>query len=64
MNAIASGQIRPIDPRLIFVLLQGPMLSTVIIRDLLQVPALEGLTNDAVVDAVLETTLAGLRTDG
>ncbi|MEW8979887.1 MAG: TetR/AcrR family transcriptional regulator [Symbiobacterium sp.] len=64
MNAIASGQIRPIDPRLIFVLLQGPMLSTVIIRDLLQVPALEGLTNDAVVDAVLETTLAGLRSDG
>ncbi|WP_273379352.1 TetR/AcrR family transcriptional regulator [Symbiobacterium thermophilum] len=64
MNAIASGRIRPVDPRLIFVLLQGPMMSTVIVRDLLQVPVLQGLTDDAVVDAVLETTLAGLRTDG
>ena len=64
MHAIASGRFRPVDPRLVFVLLQGPMLSTVIVRDLLQVPALEGVTNDAVVDAVLETTLAGLRSDG
>lgn len=64
MSAMASGRIRPVDPRLIFVLLQGPMMSTVIVRDLLQVPVLQGLTNEAVVDGILEATLAGLRTDG
>lgn len=64
MAAVASGRIRPMDPRLIFMLLQGPIMSAVIIRDLLQIPALQGVTNEAVVDAILDTTLPGLLTDG
>lgn len=64
VTAIGSGRIRPIDPRLIFVLLQGPLMSTIIVRDLLQIPILQGLSDDAVVEAVLDTTLTGLLTDG
>ncbi|WP_374711661.1 TetR/AcrR family transcriptional regulator [Symbiobacterium terraclitae] len=60
MNAIAAGQIRPVDPRLAFMLLQGPIMSAVVLRDLLQIPFMQGIENDAVVDALLEITLPGL----
>ncbi|MBP2018683.1 AcrR family transcriptional regulator [Symbiobacterium terraclitae] len=60
MHAIAAGQIRPVDPRLAFMLLQGPIMSAVVLRDLLQIPFMQGIENDAVVDALLEITLPGL----
>lgn len=63
-GAIADGRIRPVDPRLVFVLLQGPLMLSIVLRDLLQVPALQELTDEALMDAVLEVTLPGLLTDG
>lgn len=61
--AARAGRIRPMDPRLVLLLLQGPILLTIIARDLLQVPGLQELSDEAIVQAVLDTTLAGLLTD-
>lgn len=64
VTAIGSGRMRPVDPRLIFLLLQGPLMAGVITRDLLQIPILQGLPNEALVEAILDTTLNGLLTEG
>lgn len=64
VTSIGSGRMRPADPRLIFLLLQGPLMAGVITRDLLQIPVLQDLPNDALVEAVLDTTLNGLLIDG
>ena len=62
-SAAQDGHIRAMDPRLVFLLLHGPVLSTIIARDFLQVPALQGVSDEAVAHAVMETTFAGLLAD-
>jgi AcrR family transcriptional regulator len=55
-----AGKLRLMDPRLMLLLLQGPLMATVILRDLLQVGALQDLPNDAIIQAILALLLPTL----
>jgi hypothetical protein len=55
-----AGKLRPMDPRLMLLLLQGPLMATVIFRDLLQVGALQDLRNDAIIQAIHSLLLPNL----
>ncbi len=57
---MAAGRIRTMDPRLLFMTLQGPVVATVILRDLLRLPLLQDVTDDALVAHLTRTTLPGL----
>lgn len=63
-HQMAHGNIRPMDPRLVFLILQGPIMATVLIRDLLRSPFLQEITNESLVESLIQTTLAALLTDG
>jgi hypothetical protein len=63
MHEMEAGRIRPADPRLFVLALQGPLLATVIVRDLFKLPMFQDLSNDALVETLLTTTLKGFLTE-
>lgn len=59
---LPQGNIRPMDPRLFFLALQGRLMMTVIARDLMRFPNLQEITNEALVESLVQTTLARMLT--
>lgn len=58
-HQMEQGIIKRMDPRLFFLALMGPLMATVITRDLLQLPMIQGVSNEEMVRTVIETTLEG-----
>ena len=54
------GRLRPMDPRVLMVQLIGPVLITMLLRDLLRIPLGEGLTNEVLTQGLLDGVLKGL----
>lgn len=54
------GRLRPMDPRVLMVQLIGPVLITMLLRDLLRIPLGEGLTNEVLIQGLLDGVLKGL----
>lgn len=59
----AAGRIRPVDPRVMVMLLVGPVLMTVIARDLLRVPFMQSLADDDLVNGIVDIVCTGLLAD-
>lgn len=59
-HQIDQGALRRMDPRVMAMMLNGPVMATVIMRDFLQVPLVEGLTNDALAAQLAEAVLNGV----
>lgn len=57
-----TGRLKPMDPRVFFLALQGPLMAAVILRDILKIPMLHDLSNEMIVQGVVQTTLPGLLT--
>ncbi|MFZ5824390.1 MAG: TetR/AcrR family transcriptional regulator [Bacillota bacterium] len=60
IHHMQQGRIKPMDPRLFFLLLQGPLMAVVVTRDLLGLSLLQDITNEMLLDGLLGTTLRGL----
>lgn len=54
------GRLRPMDPRLVAIQLVGPVLMTMLVRDLLHISLGEGLTNEVLIHGLTEGVLKGL----
>lgn len=54
------GRLRRLDPRALLVIVVGPVIATVMSRDILKIPLLTGLTNDILAESLTATLLHGL----
>jgi AcrR family transcriptional regulator len=59
-HQVELGNLKEIDPRVLVLLLQGPVLATVILRDLLGLEPLRGMANDDVLQGLLSHLLPHL----
>lgn len=57
---VERGTIRPIDPRTLFLMMGGPIISGTIMRDLVKLPVMEGLDTQALADRIKEVVLPAL----
>jgi AcrR family transcriptional regulator len=57
------GTIRRMDPRAIFLMIQGPVLAAIVTRDLLKLPMVQDLSNEMVAQQILDTVLPGFLID-
>lgn len=57
---VQMGRIKPIDPRNLFLTIGGPLLSAVVIRDIIKIPVMQGLTTDSLVTHLKEVVLPAL----
>lgn len=64
IHHMEQGRIRQMDPRLFFLALQGPLMAGVITRDLLKIPMLQDLTDEMLVQTLVDTTLRSMLTEG
>lgn len=62
LEEMEQGRIRRMDPRLFMLTLMGPVIAAVLTRDLLKLPMVQDITNEALVETLVQTTLAGLLT--
>lgn len=54
------GNLKPLDPRVMLLLVQGPMIMTLFMKEFLAVPGLAGVELEAVGDAILSHVLPSL----
>ncbi|MFZ5814199.1 MAG: TetR/AcrR family transcriptional regulator [Bacillota bacterium] len=57
------GNVRRMDPRLFFLALMGPIMATVITRNVLKIPLLANISDEMLIETVLQTSLKGLLTE-
>lgn len=57
---MASGAVPPTDPRLLFLGIQGPIIATVLLRDLLGIPLMRDVTDDMLVEHLARTTVPAM----
>ncbi len=63
LRQMARGRVKQMDPRVVFFMVQGPIMAAVITRDILGIPMLQDVTNEMIVQGIVETTLASLLTN-
>lgn len=56
-----QGAIRRVDPRLVVMMFIGPLLMTLVTRDLMKLSVTQGVDNDQLVQELTRTLLAGLQ---
>lgn len=59
-SQIEKGTIRPMDPRLFNLLLYGPIMALLLTRDLLRVPLVQDIDNEAFLEQLQQTLVSGL----
>jgi AcrR family transcriptional regulator len=61
-HQVERGTLQPIDPRLMLLLLQGPLIATVILQSLIALPELADVEIDDLLQAMLTLILPALQT--
>jgi AcrR family transcriptional regulator len=59
-HQMEAGKLKPLDPRVMLLLVQGPLIMTLIMKEFLALPGLAGVELDAVGDAILNHVLPSL----
>lgn len=61
-HQMERGRLRRMDPRVFFLTLQGPIMATIIFRDLVKLPVMQDVTNEALVESLIQTLVTSLVT--
>jgi AcrR family transcriptional regulator len=61
-HQVELGNLRPIDPPVMLLLLQGPLIATVVLKDLVGVPELAEVQLESVMQTALQLILPALQT--
>jgi hypothetical protein len=59
-HQMEAGNLAPMDPRLLMLTLQGPILTVVFMRDVLGLELMRGVTNEELIATVTGSVLPGL----
>lgn len=59
-HQVELGHLKPFDPRVLLLLLQGPLFSAVLLKELIALPELDAITVDDVLQGIIDLILPAL----